>query len=106
MSAYFDEDLHQAWTEFFRDQSQARSRFLKMVQKVATTFADAPGVIGYDLLNEPWGNEKTELYHLYQDEAQVIRAVSPQAILFIEPNVMVAGGLQSEMSRPPFDNIV
>ena len=106
MSAYFDEDLHQAWTEFFRDQSQARSRFLKMVQKVATTFANAPGVIGYDLLNEPWGNEKTELYRLYQDEAQVIRAVSPQAILFIEPNVMVAGGLQSDMSRPPFDNIV
>lgn len=106
MSAYFDEDLHQAWKEFFRDQNQARTHFIEMVHKVATAFADAPGVIGYDLLNEPWGDEKTELYRLYADEAQSIRSVSPQAILFIEPNVMVAGGLQSDMSRPPFDNIV
>ena len=53
----------------------------------AETFADNPAVIGYDLLNEPFGDEVTEIGLLYQDVAQRIRKRDPNGILFIEPQV-------------------
>ena len=53
----------------------------------AETFADNPAVVGYDLLNEPFGNEVTEIAPLYADVAVLIRKHDPAAILFIEPQV-------------------
>ena len=44
-------------------------------------------MIGYDLLNEPFGDEVTEIGPLYQDVAQRIRKHDPDGILFIEPQV-------------------
>ncbi len=53
----------------------------------AETFADNPGVIGYDILNEPYGDEETEIGPLYEDAAKRIRKYDKKAILFIEPQV-------------------
>ena len=44
-------------------------------------------MIGYDLLNEPFGDEVTEIGPLYADVAQRIRKHDPDGILFIEPQV-------------------
>lgn len=53
----------------------------------AETFADNPAVIGYDILNEPYGDEVTEIGPLYEDTAKRIRKYDKKAILFIEPQV-------------------
>jgi hypothetical protein len=53
----------------------------------AETFADNPAVIGYDLLNEPFGDEVKEIGPLYEDVAARIRKHDQKAILFIEPQV-------------------
>ena len=53
----------------------------------AETFADNPAVIGYDLLNEPFGDEVTQIGPLYEDVAARIRIHDTKAILFIEPQV-------------------
>lgn len=65
-----------------------------------------PGAIGYDLLNEPWADEKTELGPLYEDAARVIRGVDPSAILFVEPDVRRVTGMMptSALERPKFEN--
>ena len=53
----------------------------------AVAFAGNPGILGYDLLNEPEGDEVTEIAPLYADIAARIRKHDTAAILFIEPQV-------------------
>jgi hypothetical protein len=51
----------------------------------AETFAGNPAVLGYDLLNEPYGDEVTEIAPLYEDIAVRIRKHDSSAILFVQP---------------------
>src|SRR5262249_11503679 len=68
-------------------------------------FASVPGVVGYDLLNEPWGNEHREIAPLYRDAAVAIRAWHPTAILFLEGRGATAAGFRTRLPFPGLDNI-
>lgn len=99
-----DGEMQFAWSEFFRGANGIRNRYLDMMEFLAGVFAGHPGVIGYDLLNEPWGDELTELPQLYEDTAARIRAQDPNGILFIEPTALVSSGQLSVLPQPSFDN--
>jgi endoglycosylceramidase len=62
-------------------------------------------VIGYDLINEPGGDEPTQLNPLYELAGAAIRAVDPNAILFISPAGVTSGGRATRLVQPTFDNI-
>ena len=75
-----------------------------MLDRIAATFAAVPGVIGYDPLNEPWGDEAREILPLYRDAAATLRARHPAAILFLAGHATTGNGKQTRMPRPAIDN--
>ena len=99
-----DAQLKPTWDAFYADTTGARTRYLAMVGRVATALAGRDNVAGYDMLNEPEGDERTQLAPLYEDAAKVIRAAHPSAILFVSPGYLTSGGASSNLPRPTFDN--
>jgi endoglycosylceramidase len=101
-----DPTTYKSFNDFFNNVNGVRARYIQMTARVTRAFAALPGVIGYDLLNEPWGNEQRELAPLYCETAAVIQAEHPSALLFIEGQLTTNTGIQSKLPRLPVANIV
>ncbi len=102
--AAFNEDHHESWRDFYADREGVRTRYLALLDILAETFKNHPGVIGYDMMNEPWGYEAEEIMPLYEDAADVIRARDPKAIMFVSPAAITSSGFWSWLPRPTFSN--
>jgi endoglycosylceramidase len=99
-----DTDTHRCWDDFYADTYGVRTRYLAMLDRVASALEGHEGVIGYDALNEPWADEKKQLTPLYDDAERVIRAHAPEAIMFVSPRALTSAGQDTELARPTFDN--
>jgi endoglycosylceramidase len=99
------EGVYRSFADFYADAFGVRTRYLAMLGLVAGAFAAVPGVVGYDPLNEPWGDERREIAPLYRDAAAALRARHPTAILFLEGRGPTAMGFRIRLPRPEVDNI-
>lgn len=84
-----------------------------MWRVLAQRFAHHPGVLGYDLINEPMGRlregedipaaahriESEQLTPMYQRIADEIRTVDRHNRLFVEPTPIVGEGLPTGLGR-------
>jgi len=86
------------WTNFwsYTQYQYLQDHYIAMWQKVAERFKDNPYVIGYDIMNEPWGGdlanafltrtfEQGPLSNFYERIIPAMRSVDPDAYLFLEP---------------------
>ncbi len=102
----FDTSHHATWSEFHKDSEGAKTRYVAMVKAVADRMSTHANVIGYELINEPWGTD-TELYNLYEAVGAAIRDRDPERILFVPPHALVSSGTpDNNIPRSSFSNIV
>eukprot|EP00003_Mantamonas_plastica_P024694 TRINITY_DN4650_c0_g1_i1.p1 TRINITY_DN4650_c0_g1~~TRINITY_DN4650_c0_g1_i1.p1 ORF type:complete len:512 (-),score=166.55 TRINITY_DN4650_c0_g1_i1:62-1426(-) len=99
---YFAEATGEAFASLYSNVDGVQTHFAAYWEKVASVFADAPNVIGYEIINEPWpGNvikdpslllpggkpEKELLQPMYEKVHEAIRKVDNEKIIFYEPTV-------------------
>lgn len=101
---FTDWDMHGSFGAFYRNEGGVRDAFLAMVSRASAAFASVEGVVGYDLLNEPWGWD-SELAPFYEAEGRVIRRNDPEAVLFVEAHITTNAGVPSTLGRPSFENM-
>lgn len=99
-----DLDMHFSWNRFYADAGGARSGYLAVLSALAQHLSGHPGVVGYDLLNEPWGDEPTEIAPLHAEAVAAIRQHDPGAIVFVTPHVLTTVGTQTQLPVPGFAN--
>lgn len=99
-----DDDMLAAWSAFHSDAEGVRTAYLAMLRAVSKRLAGEPAVIGYDLLNEPWGDEVTEIGPMIEDGAAAVREASPGAIVFVSPHARTSAGSQTKLEKPAFEN--
>jgi endoglycosylceramidase len=88
---YLQPALNVAWRNFFADRNGVLGRYGAMWRRVAAELAGRPWVLGYDLLNEPWGTDD-ELRNFAAVVTGEIRAVDPTRLIFWEPGPLSAAG--------------
>jgi endoglycosylceramidase len=99
-----------SFRDFYENSRGVRSAYMKMIESVANKLSHQDGLVGYDLLNEPFSdplNFESELSSLYKEAAPHIRSQDKHAILFLEPNLLSDIGKQTSLtSRPVEGDIV
>ncbi len=86
--------------DFWRNARGIQDRFLAALARVAERFREVPGVIGYDVLNEPMGppssvfSGRFEREVLPEFQARAVTAVrggDPERIVFVQPAPLLLG---------------
>ena len=103
---WLDYELWRAWDALYTDVNGIRAAYLGMVARAAQDLLTVPGIVGYDIINEPRGDEVTQLAPFYEDATAAIRRADPQAVIFVEPHLRVDVGLGTALPKPSFDNFV
>ncbi len=96
--------MHRSFADFYADAYGVRTRYLAMLGRVAGAFAAVPGVVGYDPLNEPWGDERREIAPLYRDAAAALRP-APDGHPVPRGRGPTATGSRTRLPHPGLDNI-
>lgn len=100
----WDFDMHTCWNRFYNNTYGVRGRFLLMMDAVSRHFGKNSSVLGYDILNEPWGDEVDEIAVLYEDAVKVIRKNDPDSMIFVCPHALISAGNDSELPQMSFAN--
>jgi len=99
---WLDPGVGEAFGDFFSDKDRIKTAYLQRLEDISQRFSGEAGIIGYDLLNEPFSDPLEEdLSSLYQAAAIRIWQGDKRAILFLEPNLLTDTGKQTLLlSRP------
>jgi endoglycosylceramidase len=107
------DDVAGAFDAFWAEGSPTMTAFESMWDRMAARHADRPGVIGYEIINEPGnglGDEATwaaeTLTPFYTRMAGRIQAVDPDALVFFDSTGIAAVQSRTDLERPDGENLV
>jgi hypothetical protein len=78
-----------------------RDSYLALVEHLAGAFQSRPSVIGFDLLNEPLGDEVLHVSPLYAEAALRVRRANSSALILTTPQFLVGSGFVATRLVPP-----
>ncbi len=108
-----DPTVVNSWINFWQytNHKDLQDHYILAWQKIAERFKDNPYVIGYDLMNEPWGGdlvkvfltkefEREQLTAFYNRLIPGLRKTDPDKYIFFEPTpAPVTFGVASDLSK-------
>jgi endoglycosylceramidase len=117
--------LNRAFDNFWENESGPggvgiQNRYAAAWRRVARSFGRDAGVLGYDLLNEPWpgtsfsrcrdidgcpGFDRRRLGRFYRRVVGRIRGVDRSHLVFYEPHVLFNTGADTNIPRLPFGRL-
>lgn len=92
-----------------------QDRYASMMARLAAAFRDEPGVLGYEIMNEPWPGsqyatcsqpagcpafDSQQLTGFYARVIPAIRAADHERMVFYEPNLFFDFGAQTNLVDP------
>jgi endoglycosylceramidase len=116
---YLQPAVQAAWEHLYED-ADIRAAQAASWAFVAKRFKDKPSLLGYDLLNEPFGKlrpgetvadaaermQRTQLTEMYQRLTDAIRAVDPGHWVFFEPPNVASLGVPVALSKVNGDKLI
>lgn len=106
-------DVRSAFDRLWSDSNGTRTALEALWDRLATRYADKPGVIGFEVLNEPhpgtadlptW--ESTVLTDFYGTMAARIHQKAPLALVFFDASGLDAIGATTSLEKPVGDRLV
>ncbi|MFQ5457225.1 MAG: glycoside hydrolase family 5 protein, partial [Myxococcota bacterium] len=94
-------DMIHAEQRFWRNADGIQDHYLAMLTHLGGRFSGIPGVLGYDLMNEPMGHpvqvflgafERKTLAGFYRRAIAAVREGDPDRLVFIEPAPLAGRG--------------
>lgn len=108
-----DTDSKQAWDEFWSDETGIQTAFRGMWTRMAERHWGRPGVIGFEIINEPgWGTtgmpawERDTLTPFYSQMAAQLNSTAPGALLLFDGTGMDGIATSTSLELPDGDNLV
>jgi endoglycosylceramidase len=102
-------DWKRAFLALYDNREGLKDKYLSMIDAVTTRFSHQDGILGYDLINEPYsGSQEADLRAFYPAVASRIRDVDLTAIMFVEPSALSSLGEATHLNVAPVttDNVV
>ncbi len=90
-------DWKRAFHALYENRGGLKDAYLSMIEAVTTRLSHEDGILGYDLINEPYsGSEEADLRAFYPAVASTISNVDLTAIMFVEPSALSSLGNQTK----------
>ncbi|MFT3773639.1 MAG: cellulase family glycosylhydrolase [Minicystis sp.] len=113
-TAYFNDDgVKAAFDAFWASGSPVQAAYASMWDRMAARYKDRPGVIGFELLNEPgWGTqnldqfEATTLTDFFSTMIARVQKTAPSSLVFFDATGPDAGVAATSLKRPTGEGIV
>ena len=112
---FFDPRVRRAFERFWANCDGIRDAFEQMWRFLADQIGDHPGVVGFEIMNEPgWGDawdvdawKKRTLMPFFSQLEEAVHEVAPELLVFYDcPGVDAWLPLEAEFCRPDGDGFV
>ncbi|BDA45878.1 probable endoglycoceramidase at N-terminal half [Coccomyxa sp. Obi] len=95
------------YNAFYTNHAGMKSDYFRLWDKLSAHFAANPGVLGFDLFNEPLQlPPQYSIIQVYDELAPTIRKNAPASLIFSSPNVITGFGNISDFPKdvPTYNN--